>query len=38
LYRHKEKNFRVLEYECQVFKEQLLKEGKGDYLRIVTGN
>jgi hypothetical protein len=38
LYRHKEKNFRVLEYECQVFKEQLTREGKGDYLRIVTGN
>ncbi len=38
LYRHKEKNFRVLEYECQVFKEQLMREGKGDYLRIVTGN
>ena len=38
LYRHKEKNFRVLEYECQVFKEQLLKEGKGNYLRIVEGN
>src|SRR6185436_1231696 len=37
LYRHKEKNFRVLEYECQVFKEQLLKEGKGNYLRIVEG-
>ena len=38
LYRHKEKNFRVLEYECQVFKEELMKAGKGDSLRIVTGN
>jgi hypothetical protein len=38
LYRHKEKNFRVLEYECQVFKEQLLRDKKGDYLRIVTDN
>jgi hypothetical protein len=38
LYRHKEKNFRVLEYECQVFKEELMRAGKGDYLRIVTGN
>jgi hypothetical protein len=33
LYRHKEKNFRLLEYECQVFKEQLVKDGKGDSLR-----
>jgi hypothetical protein len=38
LYRHKEKNFRVLEYECQVFKEELMKQGKGDSLRLVTGN
>ena len=28
LYRHKEKNFRVLEYECQVFKTKLALEGK----------
>ena len=28
LYRHKEKNFRILEYECQVFKEKLALEGK----------
>lgn len=35
LYRHKEKNFRLLEYECQVFKEQLIRDGKGDYLKIV---
>jgi hypothetical protein len=38
LYRHKEKNFRLLEYECQVFKEKLLREGKGDSLRIVESN
>ena len=35
LYRHKEKNFRLLEYECQVFKDQLIRDGKGDSLRIV---
>ena len=35
LYRHKEKNYRLMEYECQVFKDKLLREGKGDYLRIV---
>ena len=28
LYRHKEPNFRILEYECQVFKEKLALEGK----------
>jgi hypothetical protein len=28
LYRHKEKNYRILEYECQVFKEKLALEGK----------
>ena len=35
LYRHKEKNFRLLEYECQVFKDQLIRDGKGDYLKLV---
>lgn len=35
LYRHKEKNYRLLEYECQVFKDKLIRDGKGDYLRIV---
>jgi hypothetical protein len=30
-----EKNFRLLEYECQVFKEQLIKDGKGDSLKLV---
>jgi len=28
LYRHKEKNFRIMEYECQVYKEKLALEGK----------
>jgi len=32
LYRHKEPNFRVLEYECQVFKEKLALEGKKDLI------
>jgi hypothetical protein len=35
LYRHKEKNYRLLEYECQVFKDKLIRDGKGDYLKIV---
>jgi hypothetical protein len=35
LYRHKEKNYRLMEYECQVFKDKLIRDGKGDYLRIV---
>jgi hypothetical protein len=37
LYRHKGTNFRVLEYECQMFKEQLVKDGKAGTLRIVEG-
>jgi hypothetical protein len=28
LYRHKEPNFRIMEYECQVYKEKLALEGK----------
>jgi hypothetical protein len=35
LYRHKEKNYRLMEYECQVFKDKLIRDGKGDSLRIV---
>jgi len=35
LYRHKEKNFRLMEYECQVFKEQLTRDGKAEYLKLV---
>ena len=38
LYRHQEKNFRVLEYECQMFKEKLVREGKGNNLRVVENN
>ena len=38
LYRHKESNFRVLEYECQIFKEKLAREGKGNFLRLVEAN
>jgi hypothetical protein len=34
LYRHKEKNFRILEYECQVFKEKLALEGKRDLVVV----
>jgi hypothetical protein len=35
LYRHLEKNFRVMEYECQMFKEKLVRQGKGNNLRVV---
>ena len=38
LYRHQEKNFRIMEYECQMFKEKLIREGKGDNLRVVENN
>ena len=35
LYRHQEPNFRIMEYECQMFKEKLVREGKGNNLRVV---
>jgi hypothetical protein len=38
LYRHKEPNFRILEYECQIFKEKLVRDGKGNVLKIVENN
>jgi len=38
LYRHQEKNFRILEYECQMFKEKFVREGKGNNLRVVENN
>ena len=38
LYRHLEKNFRLMEYECQMFKEKLVREGKGNNLRVVENN
>ena len=38
LYRHKEPNFRILEYECQIFKEKLAREGKANFLKIVESN
>jgi len=38
LYRHQEKNFRIMEYECQLYKEKLVREGKGNNLRIVENN
>jgi hypothetical protein len=38
LYRHQQKNFRIMEYECQMFKEKLVREGKGNNLRIVENN
>src|SRR5262245_4187992 len=38
LYRHQEKNFRIMEYECQMFKEKLIREGKGNNLRVVESN
>jgi hypothetical protein len=34
LYRHQEKNFRLLDYECQIFKEKLVRQGK-TVMRIV---
>ena len=34
LYRHKEPNFRILEYECQIFKEKLALEGKKDLVVV----
>ena len=37
LYRHKEPNFRIMEYECQVFKEKLALEGKKN-LVVVEDN
>jgi hypothetical protein len=38
LYRHLEPNFRIMEYECQMFKEKLVREGKADNLRVVEGD
>ena len=38
LYRHQEPNFRIMEYECQIFKEKLVREGKGNNLRVVENN
>jgi len=38
LYRHQEKNFRVMEYECQMFKEKLIREGKANNLKVVENN
>ena len=35
LYRHQEKNFRMMDYECQIFKEKLAREGKANNLRVV---
>jgi len=34
LYRHKEPNFRIMEYECQVYKEKLALEGKHDLVVV----
>src|SRR5436190_8264167 len=30
LYRHQEKNFRILDYECQIFKEKMARQGKAN--------
>jgi len=38
LYRHQERNFRIMDYECQMFKEKLIREGKGNNLRVVENN
>jgi len=37
LYRHQEKNFRIMEYECQMYKEKLIREGKTNF-RVVENN
>jgi hypothetical protein len=31
LYRHQEKNFRIMEYECQMFKEALVRQGRASW-------
>jgi hypothetical protein len=38
LYRHLERNFRIMDYECQMFKEKLVREGKANNLRVVENN
>src|SRR5438876_10187822 len=38
LYRHQERKFRIRDYECQMFKEKLVREGKGNNLRVVENN
>jgi hypothetical protein len=38
LYRHQEPNFRIMEYECQMFKEKLVREGKGNNLKVVEND
>ena len=35
LYRHQEKNFRIMDYECQMFKEKLARQGKLSQMRVV---
>jgi hypothetical protein len=35
LYRHQEKNFRIMDYECQMFKEKLARQGKLNQMRVV---
>jgi hypothetical protein len=36
IYRHLEKNFRLMDYQCQIFKAKLLRSGKGPALKIVS--
>ena len=38
LYRHQEKNFPLMDYECQIFKEKRVREGKGNNLKAVENN
>jgi hypothetical protein len=35
LYRHKGRNFRIMEYECHFYKETMIRQGKGNYLKVV---
>ncbi|HEX4999688.1 MAG TPA: hypothetical protein VFY29_15800 [Terriglobia bacterium] len=36
IYRHLEKNFRLMDYQCQIFKENLVRSGKGPAFRVVS--
>jgi hypothetical protein len=35
LYKHTSRNFRLMEYECQWYKETIVRQGKGPYIKIV---
>jgi hypothetical protein len=35
LYRHLEKNFRLMDYQCQIFKAKMLRNGQGPAFKVV---